>query len=231
MRNYEIYGELPDEDKKLLFTSQQHLDDNCFKCCDECRIDCCFCTYVCCDQILFQMDYKRNNKNFYTQGIYLKKGCYWCELNCYCCGRRGTLYLRENTDPDRIDNGIDKGKTLGTPDCCKGFRDKKVTYYIQDDCKGPKIKYKLTLCDICNNSCYHCCCCCVNDIIIDIMDEKDQIVGNILVPNGCNSQKVDKTCYYPGAYYEINLPPNSSSIEKFQIIADVIHFDLENRLL
>ena len=47
--DYEIFGELPDGDKKLLFTCQQHFE--CCKCCDNCFIDCCLCGYNCCDII------------------------------------------------------------------------------------------------------------------------------------------------------------------------------------
>ena len=232
--NYEIFGELPDGDKKLLFTSQQHVDDECCNCCKYCTLECYCCRYVCNDLILFQMDYKRNDKNFYTQGIYLKKGCYCWELYCYynlcnCC--KITLYLKENTDPYGFNSGIGKGKTNGTPGCCIMCRDKVATYYSNEENQGPKIRYKFNICDLINNICCHYCCCCVNDIIIDILDEKEQRVGNILVPNGCNSEKVHKSCYLSGKYYEINLPSNASSIEKFQIIADVIHLDLEHGLL
>ena len=73
-----------------------------------------------------------------------------------------------------------------------------MTYYNQEENKGPKIRYKFSICDFCNKICCHCCCCCLNDIIIDILDEKEKIVGNILVPNGCNSEKVVKTCYLSG---------------------------------
>ena len=39
LADYEIFGELPDGDKKLLFTCQQHFE--CCNCCDSCFINCC----------------------------------------------------------------------------------------------------------------------------------------------------------------------------------------------
>ena len=62
------------------------------------------------------------------------------------------------------------------------------------------------------------------------MDENDRIVGNILLPK-CYCPEYTNPCYCSGLYYEINLPQNATSIEKFQIVADVIHFDLENKLI
>ena len=115
LSNYEIYGELPNGDKKLLFTSHQHFEW--CNCCDNWIIDCCCCGYVCCDQIEFQMDYKRNDRNFYTQGDYAKKGCYClvfkCCSCCVCCFCRKKLDLKENTNPDDFRARNPKGKTLG----------------------------------------------------------------------------------------------------------------------
>ena len=95
-----VYEELPDGDRKVLFTVRQHYE--CCNFCDGCSINfglCC--TYVICDAIIFQMDYKRNNECFYTQGVNLQKGCYCCKCLCSCpCCLPPILYLRENTDPD-----------------------------------------------------------------------------------------------------------------------------------
>ena len=232
--DYEIFGELPDGDKKLLFTCQQHFE--CCNCCDNCFIDCCLCGYNCCDIIVFQMEYKRNNSNFYTQGINLPKGCYFCKcLCCSCCCCKSTLYLRENVNPDNADIncGIPKGKTTGSELCCPYCRDRIATYYSQEGFKGPKIK--LPCCDgclFCACVCCCCCCCCNNtDIKMDIEDGNGRLIGNILIPNGCESEKVTKSCYCARRYYEINITQNIESIEKFQIIADVVHFDLENNML
>ena len=66
-RDYQVHGELPDGDKKILFTVNRHFE--CCKCCQQCVIPCYCCDYVCCDSIIFQLDYKRNEAPFYTQGI------------------------------------------------------------------------------------------------------------------------------------------------------------------
>ena len=230
--DYEVLGELPDGDKKILFTSQIHTRDCCE--CRPCLLNCWLCEYVCCDMILFQMDYKRNNKPFYTQGVNIQKGFYCLKCNwCNQCCKRDVLYLRENTDPDNHDFncGIPKGKTLGTPGCCSVCRDKVASYYNEQDQKGPEIRYKTDCCVSCNALCCGRFWCCGEDLHIDILDGNGQLVGDILVPHGCNSSKVDKTCFCPSMHYEINLPQNASSIEKFQIVADVIHFDLENKII
>ena len=77
---YVVYGEMPDGDKKILFTCSQHFQ--CCTICDQCIIGlpCCL-EYACCDQIIFQMDYKRNNAPFFTQGFNIQKGCYCCKRN------------------------------------------------------------------------------------------------------------------------------------------------------
>lgn len=69
---YVVYGEMPDGDKKILFTCSQHFQ--CCTCCDQCIIGlpCCL-EYACCDQIIFQMDYKRNNAPFSLKDLIYKK--------------------------------------------------------------------------------------------------------------------------------------------------------------
>ena len=231
---YEIFGELPDGDKKLLFTCKVHFE--CCNCCDSCSIDCCLCGYNCCDRIVFQMEYKRNNNNFYTQGINLPKGCYCCHFACcsfYCPWfRKSVLFLRENVDPDNADIncGMPKGRTIGAG-CCCCFRDRIATYYSQEGYKGPNIK--LPCCDGCINCCPCICCYCCsnNDIKMVIKDGNDQQIGNILVPNGLNSEKVNKCCFCARRYYEINITQDIEPIEKFKIIAAIIHFDLENLIV
>lgn len=231
-RDYKIFGELPNGDKKILFTARKH-----FQCCNcNCIIFCCLYEYVCCDKIIFQMDYKRNNIDFYTQGVNVKKGCY-CS-RCYCCQcgccPQSELYLRENIDADNpdFDFGVHKGKTSGTINCCKCLRDRTVTYTNEEGVKGPNVR--LLCCEICKRNLGCCCCNCFNcqDFEIFIEDANGQRTGNIIIPNGCFSSKVDgKSCFCPRKHYEINFPTNASSNEKFQIIADVIHFDLENGLI
>ena len=116
-RDYIIYGETKEGDKKVLFTSNYHFE--CCNCCEQCIFGCFCCGYACCDSILFQMDYKRNGNTFYTQGYNIKKGCHCgdiCIINplCACIPCVGNkLYLRENIDPDAPDYeiGKKKGKT------------------------------------------------------------------------------------------------------------------------
>ena len=70
------------------------------------------------------------------------------------------------------------------------------------------------------------------DIEIDIEDGKGAQVGRIYVSNGWCSKKVEgKFCHLSRSHYEIELPKSFSSFEKFQIIADVIHFEMENNIL
>ena len=130
---YVIYGELPDGDKKLLFTCTKH--NQFCKCYDTCSIPFWCWEYFCCYSIIFQMDYRRNNKTFYSQGINIKKGCtlgryFCCSLffRCCCSCSPNVLYLRENTEQNKPDFNIwkKKGATYGIEySCCW---DKVVTY-------------------------------------------------------------------------------------------------------
>ena len=220
--DFMVYGELPDGDKKLLFTCKRH-NEFC-KCCDNCMISCCLCDYFCCNSIVFQMDYRRNNKTFYTQGLNIQQGCYCCKCHCCscccccCCSCPPSfLNMRENTDPDNPDFnvGIKKGRT-DKSGCY--ITDKVVSYFTQDGMKGPSIRA---------GCCKGCCCYDCNDVVMDIEDGNGGIIGKILIPNGCNSEKVKGLCcHLPRNYYEINITQNITSEQKFQIIADVIHFSL-----
>ena len=220
--DFMIYGELPDGDKKLLFTCTQHKEF--CKCCDNLMITCCLCDYFCCNSIVFQMDYKRNNKPFYTQGLNIQQGCYCCKCHCCscccccCCSCPPSfLNMRENIDPDSRDFnvGLKKGRTEKSG-CC--ITDKVVSYFTQDGMKGPTIRA---------GCCQGCCCFDCNDVVMDIEDGNGGIIGKILIPNGCNSEKVKgMCCHLPRNHFEINITQNLTSEQKFQIIADVIHFAL-----
>ena len=230
--DYIVYGELPDGDKKILFTSSVH-----YQCCNICQsftctiIPCCL-EYECCNSIVFQMDYKRNNVNFYTQGNYIQSGLYCCKCLCLChfctcCCNPNSLFLRENLDPDNPDFNVGVKKGATTSVCCCG--DRFVSYTTQEGMKGPTVKAQ------CCEPCKSCCskiCGCGCDIEMIIEDANGQQTGSIYVPNGICSKKVEgMCCYKPGKHYVVNFPPNSSSTEKFQIIADLIHFDLSNKIL
>ena len=220
-------------------------------CCQSFTIPCIFCDYECCNSIITQFDYKRNNVNFYTQGHYIQSGCYFCrclfcQTFCFCCCSGNLLHLRENLEPDNPDFnvGVKKGSTL-TAKCCG---DIFTTYTSQEGLRGPTIK--LQCCEYYKNRivgcgyCYPCpypcpnpcpcsyCCNCGNDVEIIIEDANAQQAGTITLFNGNCSKKVEGMCCYdPGRHYLINFPPNASSIEKFKIIADLIHFNSKTGLL
>ena len=220
-----VYGLLPDGDKKVLFTVRMH-----YQCCekrDNIIIHCCCCDYVVYDRILIQFDYKRNGENFYTQGLNSQKGCYCCKCqgcNCCCpynklqlnCDRITLLFLRENTEPDNPDFnvGIFRGRTEGVEPCLSCY-DKTVTYYDNNGVKGYTLRKRF---------CDPCCCPNIKDIDLYIEDSSGQQVGNVYLPRGCCSRAIESCCYRPPKYAEINFPLNSTSMEKFHLISQVIHY-------
>lgn len=238
-RDYLIFGEEEDGSKKLLFNSHIHFE--CCKCCDQCVVGFLCCGYACCDSIVFQLDYRRNGHPFYTQGFNIYKGCHCCDMclicNCFpmicCVGKK--LYLRENTDPDNPDIkvGTPKGKTK-TNCCCSC--DKYIDYYTENKLKSQTVKAEC--CDICTYTCLATCCALCNrcirgcDFEMSIEDENGVKTGNVFIYSGCCSKKVEgKCCLMPRAYFEANMPPNATSEQKFQIIADLIHLDLVNNII
>jgi hypothetical protein len=240
-RDYMIYGEIKGEhnvlDKKLLFTSAYHY--KCCNCCEQCIIGCLCCGYACCDSIQFQMDYRRNGEPFYTQGINISKGCHCCDvclLNCCntCCAG-DKLYLRENIDPDNPNIKVGNPKGFTEANCCCAC-DKFVIYNQQNNLRGQTVR--AACCEICKNSCLAggCCCvcsCCIQgcDFEMSIENESGIKTGNVKLFSGCCSEKTQgKFCYLPRPYLEVNMPPNSTSEQRFQIIADIIHLDLNNRI-
>ena len=238
LMDYIVYGELPDGDKKVIFTASRHFECKCCTCCDQCVLSCCICDYVCCDEILFQMDYKRNGLPFYTQGLNIMKGCYCCK--CYCCATccnccfdccpNNRLFLRENIDPNNRDFnvGIKKGVTDAGDSCCCCCPDKLAIYTTEEGFAGPTVRAKF--CDIQKEQCVEsccCCCCCNADFEMSIEDANGMKTGNVMIYSGNYSQKVQgNCCYHPRRYFEVNMPLNATSEQKFQIIADLIHFDL-----
>lgn len=242
-RDYKIFGETKDRDKKLLFTCSPHFQ--CCKCCDQCIIgDLCF-GYVCCNSIIFQMDYRRNGAPFYTQGFNLSKGCHCCDFYtccfllgcCICTGNK--LYLRENIDPDSPDPKIGRPKGKTQTNCCCSCGDKFAEYINVNNLKGPTVR--APCCEMCKNNCLNCLltcggiCSCYSagfDFEISIENQNGIKTGNIMIYSGCCSKKVEgKMCYFPRSYMEVNLPQDSTSEQKFQIIADAIHLDISNKFL
>ena len=230
LHDYKVFGELPDGDKKLLFTVSKHFE--CKLCCDNCIMTCCCCSYVFCNSIIFQFDYKRNGKPFFTQGLNLQSGCYCCQCYCCsccsCCTRSSYLRLRENIYPNNPDAnvGIYKGVTKATT-CCI-VPELTANYIKNDDSNGPGIRAKCW--DVIRKRCLKCCCGLDCDFTIDIEDANGNKNGDIKIYSGCFSKKTEEHCfcYLPRPYYEINMPVMATSEQKFQIIADLVHFDFIN---
>ena len=230
-RDFKVYGHDPmNADKNLLFTVRYHFE--CCNVCNSCIITCLVCDYICCDKIIFQLDYKKNGLPFYTQGVNLIKGCYfckciWCQL-LPCCVWTRDLYLRENTEPDLPDFnvGVKTGKTSLT-DCC-GCCNYSVKYIGEDGTPGHTLK--MDCCRVCQAKfCPGCTAC--RDDEIEILDPNGNKVGNIFSPHGCCSMNVPNCCYCSGRYYDISLPQRISSFEKFQIISEAVHFAMESGMI
>ena len=233
-QDYQIFGEMSDESKKLLFTVSEHFECECCCCCncDQIGFDCCCFSLMLCDKILYQLDYKKNNQDFYTQGRYQQKG-FQCKIpECHCCNLcpYHTLYLRENTDHDDAD--FDKGTKKGRTETlsCSFCSDKTSVYTTEENKQGYGIR--ATCSEIYRRKYLKMCCNATHDFEIEIENENGEKVGNIMLYSGlCSDLVKDKCCYVPKPYFEINMPKNASSIQKFQIIADIIHFDYANGLL
>ena len=227
-----VWGELPDGDRKIIFTIHNYYEF--CKWLQSCRINFCLCGhYYCCDTILYQLNYQRNGKPFYSQGVNVKNGCYCCKcedcfFNSFCCCS-SILNMKENLDHNsRIyENGMPKGTTeVRNICCCCCCVDKTSTYNTQlgpkgQTVRGPCCKY----CKFCCSDAFFCtqyCCNC--DFEMDIEDEQGQKTGNIMIYKGVYSKKSEGyCCTLPLRYMELNLPTNASSEQKFQIIADAIH--------
>lgn len=235
MPEYKIYGQLPDGDIKLLFTCSQHFEWNICDCCNHIVLTFYCCSYVFCDSIVFQLDYRRNQAPFYTQGLNIQKGFYCCQCYCCacctCCSRSSKLFLRENTKPDDPDfnQGIQKGNTDVDLSCCTP--DYIATYITERNEKGYGVRAKC--CEICQHCCLKWCCGLDCDFKINIEDDKGKETdGNVMIYSGFFSEKVkDKCLYLPRRYFTINLPSGASSEQKFQIVADLIHYDIIHRVL
>jgi len=236
MRDYKIHVVTKDGDKKFLFSAIYHFE--CCNCCEQYVISCGCCAYACCDSIQFQMDYKRDGQPFYTQGYNIVKGCHCCDgficqsYGCFTCiGDK--LYLRENIDPDSPDIRVGRPKGKTVTNCCCDC-DKFADYRTENDVKGQTVKAQC--CDICKNYCFNSCCIgsCAQgfDLEMVIENENGLKTGNVLVYAGCCSKKVEgKCCYLPRPYFDVNMPSDATSEQKFQIIADIIHLDLVNKII
>ena len=233
-RDFIIYAEGGDGDKKILFTVSNHFE--CCNCCEQCIIGLSCCHYACCNSIVFQLDYRREGHPFYTQGNYITKGCHCCEggCDCSCADCRYVLFLRENVTPEDPNYNVGRKKGRTETNCCICCQDKYATYHNENNIKGPTVK--VDCCEGCKNTCmnYFCFGTCINgfDFEMNIENENGDITGKIYTYAGCCSDKTQgRCCFLPRPYYEVNLPPQASSVQKFQIIADLIHLDLMNRFI
>lgn len=183
-------------------------------------------------------DYKWNGVNFYTHGYNITKGCHWCDIfllceNCGCGCAWDELYLRETVDPDSPDIRVRVKKRKTITNCCCAC-DKFVKYETKNHVRGPTVRAEC--CNICLNSFMNSICCnyCISgfDFVMKIEDENKLETGKVTVFSGCCSKKVEgNCCFLPRPYFEVDMPVNASSEQKFQIIADIIHFDVVNRLI
>jgi len=133
-----------------------------------------------------------------------------------------------------------KGKTEVTDRCCCCSCERNLTakYINQEGYTGPIVNVPFnSICkDCCTAACLRalCCHCCAHcyDLKFDIQNGSGNNIGYIIIPNGICSQKVKELghCYLPRPHYEINCP-DTTSLEKFQIIANIIHFDLVYNIL
>ena len=124
------------------------------------------------------MDYKRNNRFFYIQGLSLPKGCYFCKLVCCCCCQclPKSLDLKKKYKSKVPSSGENKGYTKvgdcccccccgGGCDCdCKQCCDLYATYTSQEGNKYPTMRSPCfcSCCNICDCGACCCCCCCCN---------------------------------------------------------------------
>ena len=237
-RDYIIFGDDKNGVKNLLFTCYVH--EECCNCYDQCIIGGFCCAFACCDSILFQLDYRKDDHPFYTQGFNVSKGCHCCDFlacPCYCCcACVDKLYLRENYDPDSPDKTVGAPKGRTETNCCCSC-DRFVDYFPENNLKDQTVR--VACCDLCCNACCAglCCCCfwCIQggDIEMSIEDQNGAKTGNVLIYSGCCSRKVEdkKCCSFPRDYFDANMPPNATSRQKFQVIADIIHLDLVNNII
>ena len=113
---------------------------------------------------------------------------------------------------------------------CKCCNDRTSTYYTENNLNGYGIR--ATCPEVYKRKILRICCDLTSDFEIEIEDERGNKCGNIMFYSGLFSKLVEgKCCYMPKPYFEINMPQNASSIQKFQIIADAVHFDYINNVL
>jgi len=152
-----------------------------------------------------------------------------CDIQMKLYDQEGCFDLNNQPNNPDFNYGTYKGTTRVTTNCC--VPEYTANYINADKSNGPGIRAKC--CDVCKKRCLSCCCGLECDFEMDIEDGNGNKSGNIMIYTGCYSEKVKDRgiCYAPRPYYEINLPSLATSEQKFQIVADLIHFDLTNGAL
>ena len=247
-----------DENNKInvLFNVNEHfVPEKCCSCCQCDIVNGCCCAYVCNNRIIYQLDFLKNNLPFATLGQNISKGCYCCKISCCtgcnCCGPccsncvsrnvLSQLHLRLNDNPKNED--FSYGQYLGKStavilSCCGPFSN---TVEITDENQNVKwIVGLINKCCDCKCWCWDCCHCCdevFSDKLFEIYDGNNNKCGDIIIPFGSCSRKLEKdccckaccggccSCYRVNPYYEIHFPENANSLDKFYIISAVIMFE------
>lgn len=251
-----------DENNKIniLFNVNEHFVPE--KCCSCCRcevINCCCCAYLYNHRIVYQLDYLKNNLPFATLGLNLNQGCYCCKLNCCagccnccscckCTNVLSKLYLRLNNNPSNPDFSYGKYLGISTGMMTAGCQPNSHKVEITDE--NGALKWTVGLirkCCDCQCCCCNCCKCCdevFSDKLFEIYDSEMKLCGDIIVPFGYCSSKLEKdcccwkcccggccSCYRVTPYYEIHFPENANSLDKFYILTAVMMFELNFRII
>ena len=191
------------------------------KCCyDSCKfcycqiLPCLCCSYACNDFIYFQLDYIKDSKPFFTQGIKYQKGCQSCLLpfGCKCCVCSNIFNLTKNDNPknpsfnygENIGSTINKSSICYNPICtCYSScydqieiynKDKQVKWIIgrsENNCdKDYNCRFLGCNCGCCDECCKEC----NSDFHLIIFNDQGESSGKILIPNGICSEKLEKDC-------------------------------------
>ena len=217
--SYKIYYLTEDKKVKTLFTVSKHYTSG--KCCyDSCKfcycqiLPCLCCSYACNDFIYFQLDYIKDSKPFFTQGIKYQKGCQSCLLpfGCKCCVCSNIFNLTKNDNPknpsfnygENIGSTINKSSICYNPictcySCCYDQieiynKDKQVKWIIgrnENNCdKDYNCRFLGCNCGCCDECCKEC----NSDFHLIIFNDQGESSGKILIPNGICSEKLEKDC-------------------------------------
>ena len=227
-KDFRIFVENEDNDLLNLYTAQHHFE--CCNFCDNCIIGINCCYYACCNSIAYQLDYKRNNRPFYTHGINITKGCHICKCHPLCFSCVTKLFLKEtqNMNSPDINNGTYKGST--EDDACPCVCKRATEYYSPQHTKEMVMNYDC--CSLCMKRVICLGICCDDNFVIAKTNGKR--IARVTVTGRCCSSKVQSAwcgCLLPQNYYEVIFENDVSSEEKFHAICMLIHFEVANGLI